>query len=80
MTKRAPISCVTCGKPIVGCGETKHGGGWKHARTNSERCPPPHRTLAEPQTIADVSLPFNGQRNMPTRKGTIRPETVYVDP
>lgn len=54
MTDRGPIRCVTCGKPIVGCANTRHGGGWVHARTNAERCAPPHRSFAQPHTLQDL--------------------------
>lgn len=47
--------CRTCGKPIVGCAITRHGGGWVHSRTNAERCAPPHRTLATPITLDDLN-------------------------
>lgn len=57
MTARARILCVTCGKPIEGCAVTRHDGGWIHVVTRSERCAPPHRTLAAPATIAPEPYP-----------------------
>ena len=49
------IRCRTCGKPIIGLAVTKHGGGWVHERTNTERCAPPHRSLASPVTLEDLN-------------------------
>lgn len=51
----AAPKCRTCGRPIVGCAETRHGLGWVHQRTNQEACPPPHSALAEPPTPHDLA-------------------------
>ena len=55
MTGTEGPKCRTCGRPIIGCAQTRHGGGWVHARTNAERCAPPHRTFAAPFTLADLN-------------------------
>ena len=54
MTPNGP-KCRTCGRPIVGCAVTKHGGGWTHVHNNAERCPAPHRSLAAPVTLEDLN-------------------------
>jgi hypothetical protein len=51
--------CRTCGRPIVGCAVTKHGGGWVHLRTNAERCPAPHRAFAQPPSLEDLNARHN---------------------
>lgn len=55
MTGSTGPRCRTCGKPIVGCAETKFGGGWVHVRSNAERCPAPHRSFAATVTSEDLN-------------------------
>lgn len=45
----------TCGRPIVGCAVTRHGGGWVHAHNNAERCGAPHRAFAAPPSLEDLN-------------------------
>lgn len=55
MTGPEPPRCRTCGRRIIGCATTKHGGGWVHAHNNAERCPAPHRSFAEPPSLEDLN-------------------------
>ena len=73
MTDRGPIRCVTCGKPIVGCAVTRHGGGWVHLRTNAERCPAPHRGFAQPPSLEDLNRKVLADAERSRRRRGIRP-------
>ena len=67
--------CRTCGKPIVGCAQTKHGGGWVHQRTNAERCAPPHRNLASPVTLEDLNAKVLADSARARRRAGVKPRT-----
>ena len=62
MTGPEAPRCKTCGRPIVGCAVTKHGGGWVHLRTNAERCPAPHRAFAQPPSLEDLNARHNANQ------------------
>ncbi|MFI0434013.1 MAG: hypothetical protein ACH36H_12845 [Candidatus Nanopelagicales bacterium] len=72
MTAPGP-KCRTCGRPIVGCAVTKHGGGWVHLRTNAERCPAPHRAFAAPPSLEDLNAKTLRDAARARRRAGVKP-------
>lgn len=62
MTGPEQPKCRTCGRAILGCAETKYGGGWVHAHNNAERCPAPHRAFAQPPSLEDLNARHNANQ------------------
>ena len=73
MTARATIKCVTCGRPIEGAAVTRHDGGWVHVVTRSEKCAPPHRSLASPVTLEDLNRKTLADAARSRRRAGIKP-------
>lgn len=73
MTGPEAPRCRTCGRPIVGCAVTRHGGGWVHAHNNAERCSAPHRAFAAPPSLEDLNKRVLADAAKARRRAGVKP-------